>query len=311
MQARELHFETNAGVDSQGAWFIGNAIANMFGGLIAYGIGNITTSSLPTWRLLFLILGAATSVYAIVLFWFLPDSPQQARFLTKEDRQIAVIRTLTNKTGVSDHDKFVVAQLWEALLDPQTWGLFLYTASVNIANGGLTSVSLFPSPEEENADDNCLLQFGAIVIAGFGFSDLRALLIQMPMGATQLVFLLLTSGLASFIPSSRIALMIFNTLVSMVGMVMVYAADGKATRMTGLCLAAVFATNIPLSLSLISSNVGGFTKRSVISATLFVAYCTGNIIGPQFFLSSEEPKYEVCVCLSTRVSEFLYSRPPD
>lgn len=116
----------------------------MFGGLVAYGIGNITTSSLPTWRLLFLILGATTSVYSIILFWFLPDSPQQARFLSKQDQQIAVIRTLTNKTGVLDHDKFVMAQLWDALLDPQTWGLFLYTASVNIANGGLTSVSLSP-----------------------------------------------------------------------------------------------------------------------------------------------------------------------
>jgi hypothetical protein len=48
-------------------------------------------------------------------------------------------------------------------------------------------------------------------------------------------------------------------------------------------------------LSLISSNVGGFTKRSVISATLFVAYCVGNIIGPQFFLASQEPKYQVRV----------------
>jgi hypothetical protein len=26
---------------------------------------------------------------------------------------------------------------------------------------------------------------------------------------------------------------------------------------------------------------------------LFVAYCTGNIIGPQLFLTKEAPKYEV------------------
>ncbi|KIW19111.1 hypothetical protein PV08_03403 [Exophiala spinifera] len=257
----------------QGAWFIGNCIANMFGGLIAYGIGNITTSSLETWRLLFLILGSVTSAYAIVLFLFLPDSPQQARFLKEQDRQIAVARTLANNTGVLDQDKFVMAQLWEALLDPQTWALFLYTASVNIANGGLTS-------------------FGAIVIAGFGFSDLKALLIQMPMGATQLVFLVLTSGLASFLPSSRIALMMFNTLVSVAGMAVVYATEGKASRMAGLCLATAFATNIPLTLSLVSSNVGGFTKRSVTSASIFVAYCTGNIIGPNLFKSSQEPKYQ-------------------
>ncbi|EXJ79543.1 hypothetical protein A1O3_07822 [Capronia epimyces CBS 606.96] len=257
----------------QGAWFVGNSIANMFGGLVAYGIGHITTSSLEKWRLLFIILGAVTAGYAFVLFLFLPDSPAKAVFLKEPDRQVAVNRTLTNKTGVLDSDKFVMAQVWDAILDPQTWGLFLYTAAVNIANGGLTS-------------------FSAIVIAGFGFSDIKALLIQMPLGAAQLVFLVLTSGLASLLPSSRIILMIFNTLSSMVGLIMVYTCEGKATRMAGLCLGSAFATNIPISLSLISSNVGGFTKRSVISATLFIAYCVGNIIGPQFFYASQEPKYQ-------------------
>lgn len=138
-----------------------------------------------------------------------------------------------------------------------------------------------------------VIQFSSIVVAGFGFTDLKALLIQMPLGAAQLVFLILTSGLASIIPSSRLAFMIFNTLSSMVGMIMVYELEGRAGRMAGLCLAAVFACNIPLSLSLISSNVGGFTKRSVASATLFVAYCVGNIVGPQFFLASQKPRYQV------------------
>jgi hypothetical protein len=136
-------------------------------------------------------------------------------------------------------------------------------------------------------------QFGAIVISGFGFSNLKALLIQMPVGATQLVFLLLTSSLASLVPSSRLVLMTFNTLTSMAGIIMVYECEGRAARMAGLCLGSVFAANIPLSLSLISSNVGGFTKRSVTTATLFVAYCIGNIVGPQFFLASQKPRYEV------------------
>jgi hypothetical protein len=118
----------------------------------------------------------------------------------------------------------------------------------------------------------------------------------MPLGAAQLVFLLLTSGLASVVPSTRLLLMIFNTLASMVGMIMVYELEGRAGRMGGLCLATAFACNIPLSLSLISSNVGGFTKRSVTSATLFVAYCVGNIVGPQFFLASQKPRYQVCLC---------------
>ncbi|KAI1609278.1 MFS transporter [Exophiala viscosa] len=257
----------------QGAWWVGNAIANVIGGVVAHGIGQITTSPIQQWRLLFLILGAVTSAYAFVLYLFLPDSPTKAAFLDEKQRQVALQRTIENKTGLLDNDTFVATQIVDALCDPQLWLLVLYTVSVNLANGGLTS-------------------FSSIVIAGFGFTDLKALLIQMPVGASQLVFLILTSGLASIIPSSRLGLMIFNTITAMVGMIMVYELEGRAGRMAGLCLAAVFACNIPLSLSLISSNVGGFTKRSVASATLFVAYCVGNIIGPQFFLASQKPRYQ-------------------
>ncbi|OQV08580.1 hypothetical protein CLAIMM_12829 isoform 4 [Cladophialophora immunda] len=256
----------------QGAWFAGNSFANIFGGLVAYGIGQIQTSSLADWRLLFLILGSITSAYAFVLYLFLPDSPDRAVFLDAKQQQIALRRTIENKTGLLDNDNFVPSQVMDALTDPQLWLLVLYTISVNLANGGLTS-------------------FGALVVKGFGFSNLKALLIQMPVGVSQLVFLLLTSSLATLLPSARLVLMIINTLTSMAGMIMVYECKGRAARMGGLCLASVFAANVPLSLSLISSNVGGFTKRSVASATLFVAYCIGNIAGPQFFKSHEAPRY--------------------
>jgi len=40
-----------------------------------------------------------------------------------------------------------------------------------------------------------------------------------------------------------------------------------------------------------SSNVAGHTKRSVSNAAMFLGYATGFIIGPQFFLANEAPKY--------------------
>lgn len=118
----------------------------------------------------------------------------------------------------------------------------------------------------------------------------------MPSGAAQLIFLLISSGIATYVKSTRIIMMIVNCLVSMVGYLLVYrlSEDARVAKMTGLCLGAVFAANIPLSLSLITSNVGGMTKKSTVSAMLFIAYCVGNIVGPQFYLASEEPTYEVC-----------------
>ncbi|KAJ5832418.1 hypothetical protein N7474_000729 [Penicillium riverlandense] len=49
---------------------------------------------------------------------------------------------------------------------------------------------------------------------------------------------------------------------------------------------------MPISMSMISSNVGGFTKRATVSAIYFIMYCAGNIIGPQLFFSWQAPKYQ-------------------
>lgn len=260
----------------QAAWFIGNSIATVVGGLVAYGIGLIKNDNVTNWQLLFLILGAVTSGYGFVLLAFLPDSPAKTIFFNKDEKAIALQRTLKNKTGVMDTGKFRWGQVLMAIKDPQTWFLVLYTLCVNFCNGGITS-------------------FSSIIIAGFGFSNLKALIIQMPIGAAQLVFLVFTSGFATLVHSSRIFMMILNTAVSMIGMIMIWKLEegDRAGKMTGLCLGAVFAANIPLSLSLISSNVAGFTKKSTVSALMFVAYCVGNIVGPQFFIPTEKPGYPV------------------
>ncbi|KAL5335913.1 major facilitator superfamily domain-containing protein [Aspergillus crustosus] len=260
----------------QAAWFFGNCVSTIIGGVVAYGLGTVEGTTVKSWQLLFLVLGTITAGMAIWLIFLLPDSPRKIIFLSKEGREIVVQRTLTNKTGVNDTNDFNSWQVWLALRDPQTWFLALYTFCVNLWNGGVTS-------------------FSSIIINSFGFTQLNSLLMQMPMGASQIVFLILSAAIATFIPHTRLLMMIFNTLVSMAGSILVWKleADNQVGRMVGLTLGAVFAVNIPLSLSIISSNVAGFTKRSVISALMFVAYCVGNIVGPQLFITAEEPGYPV------------------
>jgi hypothetical protein len=46
-----------------------------------------------------------------------------------------------------------------------------------------------------------------------------------------------------------------------------------------------------MSLTIISSNIAGTTKKQLTSAVLFTGYCVGNIIGPQTFRESEKPGY--------------------
>lgn len=108
--------------------------------MVAWGIGNCS-SSIASWRLLFLVLGTITSGWAILLFFVLPDSPATAVFLNESERLIAMQRTVVNKTGSPEvTEKFEWGQVWEAACDPQAWFLVLYTFCVNLCNGGLTSV---------------------------------------------------------------------------------------------------------------------------------------------------------------------------
>lgn len=48
-----------------------------------------------------------------------------------------------------------------------------------------------------------------------------------------------------------------------------------------------------MTLSMVSSNVAGFTKKATVSAMMFIAYCTGNIVGPFLFFEREAPGYKV------------------
>lgn len=57
---------------------------------------------------------------------------------------------------------------------------------------------------------------------------------------------------------------------------------------------SLYSVSLPLSLAMISANIGGITKRATVSAIYFIMYCVGNIIGPQLFFESQAPRYQVC-----------------
>jgi ACS family allantoate permease-like MFS transporter len=80
---------------------------------------------------------------------------------------------------------------------------------------------------------------------------------------------------------------------SLVGSILVRFGPNQGSRLFGLWLFVAFAAGFPISLSMVASNVAGFTKKSVASAMLFMAYTAGNIVGPFLFFPREAPDYPV------------------
>jgi MFS family permease len=100
-----------------------NGFAGIFGGLIGYATGHIT-NGLTSWKYIFLIFGSITILWSIIFITFFPDLPSTTRFLTAEEKVVAVERVARNRSGVKNHT-FKWYQVRQAARDPKTWMLFV------------------------------------------------------------------------------------------------------------------------------------------------------------------------------------------
>ncbi|KAL6400968.1 hypothetical protein AUP68_16688 [Ilyonectria robusta] len=253
-------------------WY--NTFAGVFGGILSYAIGQIK-GSLTTWRYIFIIYGAVTVLTGFLLFFGLPDSPSKAWFFTAEEKRLAVIRLASNQTGVESHKKFNTTQIFECLRDPKCYCIWVGVFAYAIANAGITN-------------------FNPLIIAGYGFSKTKTLLMATPQAAVAMVSQAILTTISFFVPNMRCIFWIGSALVGMTGAVMVHALNSETQRnasLAGVYLMGFYNVPWVFLLSLSSSNTAGATKKSFMGVSVAVIYAIGNIIGPQFYRSNQAPKY--------------------
>jgi MFS family permease len=255
-------------------YYCTNGIATMFGGLIGYAVGNIT-SGLQKWMYVFIIFGSVSIVWGIVSLLVLPDLPATAKFLTERERQVAVSRVASNRQGVKNHH-FQTYQAWQTAKDPKTWILFVMAVGAQIPNAALTS-------------------FTSIIISSFGFSTLGSQYLQIPGGAVQFLALLAGGYVCTRWPNNtRCATMVFANSVCIIGagLLVGLPSSNKWGRLVAIWLCYFQGLGFSMSLTMVSSNVAGYTKKQLTGAVLFTGYCVGNIIGPQTFIASQARKFQ-------------------
>lgn len=95
-------------------------LASTFAGALAYGIVN-GHSKFTNWRLLFLVEGLPTICMAPVAYFFIPDSPDKAKFLNSEEKAIVRARAVRQVGSSERIGGLDVKQLAYALLDVKLW----------------------------------------------------------------------------------------------------------------------------------------------------------------------------------------------
>ncbi|XWW94220.1 hypothetical protein V2A60_002163 [Cordyceps javanica] len=274
------------------AWFAGNSVAGIFGGIAAYGIGHI--HAVAPWKALFLIFGAMTILFAVVVLVMLPDVPARARFLSERERELALARVGDNMTGIRN-DEYKWYQVRETFLDTKTW---------------LLAVLLFGS-SLGNAGSN----FTSIAIKGFGFTELNTLLLYSGEYLWQLCFIILVTWINSRVPNIRTYCMTACFLMGVLGGLLIRQLPPSMRwgRYAGVLIHSSYAAYFPVFIAMVSGNTAGFTKKTTTNAVIFMAFGAGSIIGPQLWFASEAPGYpsgflSLIICLAVAVAASLLLR---
>ncbi|KZF22512.1 MFS general substrate transporter [Xylona heveae TC161] len=252
-----------------GVWFAGNSCGGFIASLLAYAIGQITHPLAP-WQWMFIIFGVATSIWGIFVLFLLPDTINDAKFLTEEEKQYAEDRVVVSGTGRTNQSNsaWKKEQVLECLLDPKTWFFAAISVLTQIPNGGTGS-------------------FGNLALKGFGFTSLQTTLMTLPASVISMTTILATGWLAGRFRNATTLLIVAVVIPPVVGSALIFSLTNKGVRLFAYYCLQTGPAAIPLALGLVSANYKGVTKKMTVTAILFVTYCAGNIAGPQTFISSE------------------------
>ncbi|KAJ4391516.1 hypothetical protein N0V93_005134 [Gnomoniopsis smithogilvyi] len=279
----------------QSWWFSGTGWFTVIGSALNYGFAQIKGGALAPWQYIYVFAGGLTFLFGIWCL-FVPDSPVDAWFLTPEERFVAVERLRAGQTGVRNH-VIKKDQIKEAALDVKVWLVALTMAAAYTVNGAVSG-------------------FGPLIVSTFGYSSLESILFQFPLGFICALGIPLTGWLCSRIRNIRILLLILCCLPVIAGFVLIWKSEWghrPAAPVVGYSLIGFFGPVVSLTIMLGAGNVAGETKKSFMAAAVFVAYCVGNIVGPQLVKSQTKTQHYpelwtgliICYCITILSASML------
>lgn len=187
------------------AIFFGSALlAAAFSGLISYGVFQIDNPHVKGWQWLFIIEGALTVIVAVISFFWLPESPATAWFLTEEERAARLARSMRDGSyQVGSH--FNLQDCF------QTWTDWKFP---------IWCILCFTYPVAFSTTSNFLPQ----VVARLGHDVVTTNLLTVPPNACGFVVLLIISKSSDHF-RERCFHIVLALTISLVGMVILIAVN--------------------------------------------------------------------------------------
>ncbi|KAI5467653.1 major facilitator superfamily domain-containing protein [Mariannaea sp. PMI_226] len=278
-------------------WYVGLGIGQIVGGAVSYGFQHVSPhAGLEGWRIMFIVLGLITVVIGFSTFFFVPDTPMKAKWLSDAEKVALLKHVSVNQTGIESR-KFRPKEILEALCDPQLYLMLLSVVLLSVSSGVVTTYS-------------------ATLITTLGYTPKKAALMNMPSGVVSIFFTLFV-GYGIRKQSHRWAWIIACIIPAIIGGALMSFLDVKNKHgvLAGIYLVNAVVAPLTIFYNWTAANFGGATKRAFAAAVVSGSFSIGNIIGPQTFQARDAPNFRPAKlavmgtqagCAATTFCLFLY-----
>ncbi|KAI9035833.1 MFS transporter [Aspergillus affinis] len=247
-------------------------VANCFASALAYGITQIR-HSISSWRYLFIIEGAPTVLFSVIVFFYLPDSPGTAKFLSESEQTQAVERLQT--VDMTAKTRLEWNQVFNGLKDYKNYVHMLVHFCCNYSFAGLSN-------------------FLPTIIQEMGYTSINSQGLSAPPYFVSFL-LCVVAAIISDKWGRRGIVIAVSATVGMIGYLILAAVQDETkpgVRYFGIWLATcgVFPA-LSVNITWLLNNQGGDSKKGAGMAILAVFGQCSSFISSSAFPDSEGPFY--------------------
>lgn len=238
-----------------------------------------------------------TCVVAVAAYWFVPNWPAKANFVTEDERAFINAR-LKADSDATQHEGFTWGNVLSAIKDPKVW---LYNAVFHTLSLPLYTLSLFLVSFMKMIPSSLYLQLTLSsqpsIIAALGYTNWQAQLLTVPPYALAAI-LTVTYAIVSERFGIRAPFIIASSFTAIIGYIILLSNPDPKHR-PGQSYAGVFFAaagiypSVALGLSWPAMNVSGQTKRAAANGLQITIGNLGAVIGTQLYRANDGPKYVV------------------
>ncbi|UZP45198.1 hypothetical protein NXS19_013010 [Fusarium pseudograminearum] len=255
-------------------FFSASIIAGAFSGLLAYAIAHMDgVAGYGGWRWIFILEGIATVIIAVVSYWFIPDWPETAKFLSDDERALLINR-------LAEDRKDTHMNTWNAKTAKRIFsdikiylGVLMYMGIVTTSYAGSF--------------------FTPTILKQLGWTSIRAQIMSIPIFIFATVCALV-SAIASDKLKHRSGFIIGGCCFSTIGYVILLNMMSVTVGVRYFSLFCIVGGGYiaqPIVLVWLSNNMSGHYKVGVASAMQVGIGNVGGIIASNMFVTSQAPTY--------------------